>query len=475
VILGVAAIAAMLGMMSVTANRLIRRRLRLSVVLLGAFVLSDLVLALYGSRLHASADTMAQVGAFARLAVAAAIINAAVVLLINPFRHDRVPDHFPTILQDAIVLGLVLVASTFLSEQLLTTSAVSAVVLGFALQDTLGNAFAGLAIQSEKPFHVGQWIKVSDYEGRVAEVTWRATKLRTKAGNFVILPNNVVSKEAVTNYSEPAAPVMLEVLVGATYEAAPNRVKAAMLEAVRHSPRVLTTPAPDALLIAFDGSAITYKARVWTDDYEHDELVKDDVRTAIYYAFQRHGIEIPWPIQVQYDRPYPEPDPGATVEAIERVLASIDLFSALAPDVRREVALAARKTVFGDTEAIVRQGDEGTSMFVITSGTVRVVLGDTQKEVARIPTGGYFGEMSLLTGAPRTATVLAVGDVEVIEIGVELFRRLGAVHPAAIEKLGIAALERRAGLEAARNAAAGAVTTETASLMSRMKKFLGLT
>ena len=80
-------------------------------------------------------------------------------------------------------------------------------MLGFALQDTLGNAFAGLAIQSEKPFHVGQWVKVADYEGRVAEVTWRATKLRTKAGNFVILPNNVVSKEAIVNYSEPAAPV----------------------------------------------------------------------------------------------------------------------------------------------------------------------------------------------------------------------------------------------------------------------------
>ena len=91
-------------------------------------------------------------------------------------------------------------------DTLLTTSAVSAVVIGFALQDTLGNAFAGLAIQSEKPFNVGHWIRVGDFEGRVAEVTWRATKLRTKSGNFVILPNNIVSKEAITNYSEPAAP-----------------------------------------------------------------------------------------------------------------------------------------------------------------------------------------------------------------------------------------------------------------------------
>ena len=95
------------------------------------------------------------------------------------------PERFPIILQDTIVIALILLASTFLSSQLVTTSAVSAVVIGFALQDTLGNAFAGLAIQSERPFHVGQWVKVGDHEGRVAEVTWRATKLRTKAGNFV--------------------------------------------------------------------------------------------------------------------------------------------------------------------------------------------------------------------------------------------------------------------------------------------------
>src|SRR5260221_5100196 len=155
-------------------------------------------------------DTQKELASFANLALAAALINATVFLLVNPLREDRVPDRFPTILQDAIVIGLILLASTFLSQQLVTTSAVSAVVLGFALQDTLGNAFAGLAIQSEKPFLVGQWVRVGALEGRVAEVTWRATKLRTKAGNFVILANNLVAKESSVYYSEPTAPFRLE-------------------------------------------------------------------------------------------------------------------------------------------------------------------------------------------------------------------------------------------------------------------------
>ncbi|HEY2434567.1 MAG TPA: mechanosensitive ion channel family protein [Vicinamibacterales bacterium] len=462
----------LLGTMSLTVNRLVRRKLRLSVALLVAFVASDLVLMLWDTRLHLSGETISELGAFSRLAVAAAIINAVVVLVINPLREDRVPDRFPTILQDAVVLALVLLASTFLSQQLLTTSAVSAVVLGFALQDTLGNAFAGLAIQSERPFHVGHWVKIADFEGRVVEVTWRATKLRTKAGNLVVVPNNVVSKEAITNYSQPAAPMRLSVDVGASYLTAPNQVKAAILEAVRHCTHVLQAPAPDVVLQAFDASAIAYKARFWISDFGEDELARDEVRTAIYYSFQRHGIEIPWPIQIEYSRDWKDPDPRAKADAIERVLTRIDLFAGMPPEFRRELALAAGSAVYGAGETVVRQGDPGQSMFVVAQGTVAVLIEETRTEVARIEAGGYFGEMSLLTGDPRTATVLAVGDVEVIEIGADLFRRFAAVHPEALERIGAAALARRAGLEAARSAVNGAAATETATFMSRMKKFL---
>lgn len=462
----------MLGVMSVTANALIRRKLRLSIVLLFGYIAGDIALTLAAG--HVSADTLSQIDAFAKLALAAAIIRALVVILINPLREDRIPERFPTILQDAIVIALVLLASTFLSQQLLTTSAVSAVVLGFALQDTLGNAFSGLAIQSEKPFQVGQWVKVADFEGRVAEVTWRATKLRTKAGNLVILPNNIVSKEAITNYSEPTAPFRLDVEVGASYLVAPNTVKAAMMEAMHRCGRVLASPAPSVLLVNFDGSAITYRARFWTEDYGTDETLKSDVRTAIYYAFTRHNIEIPWPIQVEYSKPWVEPDRAASDADEERALAAIDLFASLTPELRHEFAVGAPRLVFGSGEAIVRQGEDGTSMFVIMSGTVSVVIAPAQTEVARIVAGGYFGEMSVLTGEPRTATVLAVGDVEAIELSADLFRRLAAVEPDAIEKIGLAAMTRRVELEAARHAASGTPATEAATLLTRMKKFLRL-
>ena len=254
---------------------------------------------------------------------------------------------------------------------------------------------------------------------------------------------------------------------------APNVVKAAVLEALRHSSRILQEPLPIVELLAFDASAITYLARFWVHDYEHDDAARDEARTAIYYAFQRHRIEIPWPIQVEYSKEVPHEDLEARTREQERLLSTVDLLAPLSADVRQELAASTPLTVYGSGEAIVRQGEPGQSMFVVCSGAVRVVLEPGRQEIARIERGGYFGEMSLLTGEPRSATVLAAGDVSVIEIGAELFRRIAAENPHAMEQIGMAAVARRAALERIRTATAGAVTVETNTLLARMKKFLG--
>ncbi|OFW08711.1 MAG: hypothetical protein A3H96_08590 [Acidobacteria bacterium RIFCSPLOWO2_02_FULL_67_36] len=473
-IAGAAALAATLGVSSLTINRQVKRKLRLSSVLIGAYLLLYAVAHAIAPKV--GSPTEADLLGFANLAFAAAIINFLVISLLNPLREDRIPDHFPTILQDAIVIGLVLLVATFaFNDKLVTTSAVSAVVIGFALQDTLGNAFAGLALQSEKPFRVGDWVRVAEFEGRVAEITWRATKLRTKAGNFVILPNNVVAKEAITNYSQPVAPTRIDVEVGASYQAAPNEVKAALVEAVANAPRALKAPAPDVLLMRFDNSAIAYRVRFWIEDYESDEAARDQVRSAIFYAFARHGLEIPWPIQVEYQREWRDPDASAAQAERERLLMGIDLFAGLTDDERRELAAGTPTRKYGDGETIVREQEPGQSMFVLCSGRAAVVVGPDCREVATIESGGYFGEMSLLTGEPRSATVLAKGDAVVLELDADQFRRLGARDPRRVEQIGVAAVTRRAALDEMKSAARGAAVADApATFLARMKSFLRL-
>ncbi len=470
-VFGIVALLTTVAIFALTVNRLVRRKLKLSLLLLGAYVVVHVVLAF---QLSVDAAVDDQLISVERLAFAAGLINLVVIAFLNPLRDDRVPDRYPAILQDFIVIGLlVLVATLVFHDKLLTTSAVSAVVIGFALQDTLGNAFAGLAIQSERPFHVGHWIRVGDFEGRVAEVTWRATKLRTKAGNFVVVPNNIVSKEAITNYSEPAAAVRIDVEVGASYLSSPGEVKAAIGEALANSPRVLKTPPPDTILAAFDSSAINYRVRFWIQDYERDEAARDEVRTNIYYSFARHGIEIPWPIQVQYEREWEASDPHAPVAERSRLLGEVDLFAGLGEEMLAELAQASRVKTYGNGEAIVRQEEAGESMFVIGSGGATVVLEPDRREVAVLERGGYFGEMSMLTGDPRTATVLARGDTRVFEISAELFRRLAGSHPRAVEQVGVAAAARRIELDKMRAAGVGqAVADAPATFMDRMRRFL---
>lgn len=461
-----AGIAATIGLSLVVKNGVIRRRLRFVWWVTGVY----LALHVAGTYIPAVAQFDAQREPLERLLLTLALISGAVSLL-NPWFRQGVPDRLPSILQDTIVLGVFLaVATVKFHEQLALTSAVGAAVIGFALQDTLGNAFAGLAIQIDRPFRVGHWITVGAFEGLVTEITWRATKLRTKTGNLVVVPNNVVSKDAIHNFSEPEAPTRLQVEVGVSYHARPNDVKAALLSAARQSTRVLSDPAPDVMLVDFAASSITYRVRFWIADFAADERARDEVRTFIYYELQRRGMEIPYPIQVEYSRTEDTAEPPARRDALEALVAAVPVFAGLPAEAHRALALDARSLVFAHGEAIVREGDPGQSMFVVERGQVDVVLAAGGR-VATTPAGGYFGEMSLLTGAARSATVVAVGDCAVVEISADGFRSYVRSHPDTLAGLAAVAATRQQELDQAR---AGAVVTDRASLLDRMKQFFGI-
>jgi small-conductance mechanosensitive channel/CRP-like cAMP-binding protein len=469
-IAGVVALVATLALRVGIASRYVRSRLTFSIWLLLAF----LALQVAVSQSLGDVDFLS---AIARLVFVLAAISLVVAAAANPWREDRPSERFPAIVQDVVVIGLFLIVSTMLmKEQLLTTSAVGAVVVGFALQDTLGNLFSGLAIQIEKPFRVGHWVAVGSHEGQVQEITWRATKLRTKAGQFLIVPNGVISKEPILNYSEPTIPTRLDVEIGASYSTPPNEVKAALREALANSPLVLTAPPANVVLQDFAASAITYKLQFWVADYSVDTQARDQVRSNIWYTFKRRNIDIPFPIQVQYDRQEePARTPAAISDAATR-LGAIELFATVAPDRRLELARDAHEHLFCAGEAIVRQGDAGSSMFVVLSGRARVTLDPGGQEVAIIEPGGFFGEMSMLTGDARAATVRAADDVRTLEISAERFRALAIEQPDLVEHISRVVSTRRVELDGVRAAAVAstAVVAAPRTLLARIQKFLRL-
>lgn len=408
------------------------------------------------------------------LLAAFGLLNAIVAVAINPWRASRLPDRFPTIVQDTIVIMLFAVAATFLlQERIFATTAVGAVVIGFALQDTLGNLFAGLAIQVEKPFRVGHWVNLAGKDGIVAEITWRATKIRTKAGNFLIVPNNVLARDTITNYSEPTLDTRIEVLVGAAYDTPPNQVKAVILRALADEPLLVRGRESEVLIADFGASAVMYRIRAWTSDFAADERVADRIRSTVYYAFGRHGISIPYPVQVQLDRQdvvAPASDPAQVAGALARV----EIFQPLTDEQRAELARVARPGLYAAGELVVREGDAGASMFIVVRGEVVVTLTSAAGEVARLGPGAFFGEMSLLTGEPRTANVAARSDCDLVEITVDDMRRLVFADPSIVERVGMAVATRREALERHRATGAGPAPEPPQSFVARAWRFFRL-
>ena len=192
---------------------------------------------------------------------------------------------------------------------LLATSAVTSLVLGLALQPILGNLFAGIVISLERPFRLEDWIKVGDVEGRVVEITWRTTHVRTRDNDTLIIPNGKVAEEYVFNYYYPNPMHLTRVVVGAHYSAPPYRVRRALLECAAGVEGTLDKPSPDVHVTAFADSAIEYELRVWIKDIADNGRIKSELRARIWESFKRHGIAIPFPIRTVEFAPRPSPSP----------------------------------------------------------------------------------------------------------------------------------------------------------------------
>ena len=463
------------GLMRAVRNRVIRRRLLFSALLLVLSVALHVVIVE-----RPDSEFLQTNGArIELLGMAFAFVNAFITLLFNPWLKDHVSDRAPAIVQDTMVVVLAVVSAFVVFEvtafNLLASSAIVAAIIGFALQETLGNAFAGIAIQIEKPFRVGHWIAVAGHEGVVSEVTWRATKIRTKAGNLVVVPNSTIAKESINNYSEPAAPTQLGIAVGCDYGAPPNTVRAALLDATRQVREVLKVPPADVFLTEFAGSSISYEVRFWVDDYSRCGLRprRRADRRVLRAAAPGHRDSVPDPGRVS--REETPADSPERRERFRQIIAGVPVLSKLSDEAHQALAIAAREQLFADGEVIVAEGAPGQSLFVVCRGRVAVTLGTERREVAVTEAGGYFGEMSLMTGEPRTATVIARGDCTVLEIGADAFRSFVQARPEVIDQLASAATARRRELDQSRAAAPSAAAVTSISLAERMRRFFGLT
>jgi len=302
----------------------------------------------------------------------------------------------------------------------LLSSTVVVGIIGWAMQDLLGNVISGVALQVGKPFKAGDWLIVETQHAEVIEVNWRSTRLRTNDDYYLDVPNTSIVRSTIVNLSYPSHLHAMRMRVGVAYDAPPNKVKGVLLEAAKEAQGVLSHPPSKVFLVDFADSAVTYEIKYWIQNHAAFNEISDSLRTAVWYALQRARIAIPFPIRtVQVERK--RVTPFRMPEEVRAAIRTKPFFKCLAPGQVDKIVGAAKYSLFGRGERIVEQGADGTSMFVLLTGEAAVYVrhedhGADPTRVAALQAGDYFGEMSLLTGEKRSATIVATTDCQVLEI-----------------------------------------------------------
>jgi len=349
----------------------------------------------------------------------------------------------PRILQDVLIGAAAIISVLTVASRsginlsgLIATSAVLTAVIGLSLQDTLGNILSGLALQTDDSIHVGDWVKVGDVIGRVVEIRWRYTAIETRNWETVIFPNAMLVKGQVMVLGRrQGQPVQWRrwVWFNVDYRYPPSDVIATVTEALRSAPfdGVAAEPPPNCILMDFHESYGRYAVRYWLTELAADDPTDSAVRTRVYFALRRANLPLSIPAHAIFmtedSAQRREEKSSAELERRVHALSGIAMFSKLSSEEREVLAGALRYAPFAAGETMTKQGAEAHWLYIITSGTTSVrvkVEGEGEKQVAELQAGDFFGERSLLTGEPRSATVVATSKVECWRLDKSAFQEL---------------------------------------------------
>jgi len=363
------------------------------------------------------------------------------------------------ILRDLLRIGLGAIATVLVLQSkaqlnlvgLLTTSAVLTAVVGLAAQETLKDLFAGIELQLDPPFRIGDWISVGDAAGVVESLNLKNTTLRCLDNGTMQVPNNKLVDTPLRRFSaqEPAGNRFSPAL---GYEIPPGQARELLQAVLNRHPLVLDTPAPLVWISKFDDSWISYELLpFYRNGAERHRLrMRSELLEQIWYVLQRRGWSLPYPgLQLQARPKLAEPPPR-DADTTSEVLRRSWLFSQLDTHQVDQLARRVHWIRFGPGETIVREGDPGTSLYQVVRGVVEVFKDDGSpqgKAVARLDSDEIFGEMGFCTGSPRSATVRSRGESELLEVQRHDLLPILETDPSVLEQLSLIVATRRAELE----------------------------
>jgi small-conductance mechanosensitive channel/CRP-like cAMP-binding protein len=396
-----------------------------------------------------------------------AFVNVAGVLVFEIFL-EALRLKPPRIMRDLLLALTYIVATiTILSRDtdltgIIATSAVLTAVIGLSFQDTLGNMMGGMALQLERAIGVGDWIKVDGQEGIVRDIRWRHTAIETRNWDTIVIPNSALMKSQVTILGRRAGQPRQHrqwVYFNIDFRHSPVEVIEAVETALRAEPipNIAAEPKPNCILMDFKESFCSYAVRYWLTDLAVDDPTNSVVRTRIYFALRRAGIPPSIPAHsvflTEEDESRHKRKSAADTDTRAETLKRVVLFQSLNDEERRALAMRLRPAPFVRGEAMTRQGAEAHWLYIMTRGDAEVrvsVGGGLSEQVATLHEGDFFGEMGMMTGEPRSATVIALSDVECYRVDKDAFHDILHDRPEIAEDISTVLARRRAELDALR-------------------------
>ncbi len=334
---------------------------------------------------------------------------------------------------------------------LITTSAVATAVLGLSLQDLLVNFVGGVVLELEQTIKVGDWIRTEQFSGAVTGVRLRHTVLQTADNDTLLLPNSLLMRAPATIVSRKHRRLIQFTL---PYGCDPARITEAVVNALTMSPvkSVCSEPRPRCFILELNPQYIVFGIFAWLNDPPGEYLAVSAVLTRVHYALARLGVPLKSiSTTLEVTRP-PKPEPSLPAQNLE-ILQAVPIFRSLPVDAMERLAPSLKHTVFGPGECVIRQGDEGDSMYILIAGSVDIHIGvdsGMSEYVATLNAGEFFGEMSLLTGERRAASVIAMTAVECLVVDKHSMTELFCWHPELMTNVSDVIVDRQAGLAATR-------------------------
>jgi small-conductance mechanosensitive channel/CRP-like cAMP-binding protein len=367
--------------------------------------------------------------------LAVGFLRAFVVLGRQPRESKLVQDLLAAIIYLTATFAIVADVFDLPVKGLLATSGALAIIIGLALQSSLGDVFSGIVLNIERPYRVGDWVILDDtLQGKVIETNWRATHILTGNQDVAIIPNSVIAKSKLINCSTPTkthgASIRVKLLPSLTPAAGCNLLKEVLLG----STHILRTPEPNVTIKDLSAEMIDFELSYTVADVGAVDQAQNELFDRVYRAAAAAGVKFSprlagSPRQATGDQGEP---------AIpERLLAGISLFATLTAEERAALATHMQRKDYKPGEVIVRKGAVLQALCIVSDG---VLVGsreenDRKIEVTRLAPGDYFGEVGVLTGEPLNGELTALTRVVIYEIPKHALLPLLQARPNMAEEL----------------------------------------